>query len=519
MYTYIVVDDESLIRKGTIKKLEALRSEATCIGEAANGEDALSLIRNLNPDLIITDMNMPVLDGTQFLPLLNKEFSNKQIIVISGYKDFAYTKQAIASQAVDYILKPFSKEEIQISVKNAIDIIESKKSIESRIMSSEQAKENARFEYDMQLLRNLILGYHTDNDELTSSRLNFINKTHHMVMVTMHSSAPLEEKIMQAFLSQNGFGDLALYLNHLNNNRMGFLILFVPEKSAVDLSTLLDQILQNLTIFLQTKNQIAAFGISHFHAQLQELNKAFLESVDALNTKNPTAQTGIYEALSQTHEPLRINWERRDEFLFRVEAGMLADMHDLLDELFLYFTTLKDCTLYDVKYYCFALADEIRRIMTNYIEHLKQQNATSSMQNLLNSMFSLEEINMYYEQFFTNITLVMKEQSVFSQKDTIEKIKIYIQKNYQKNLTVEYVSYLFYLNRSYLSHLFKEKTGEKFVDYVNHVRIEKAKQLLVQSDKKMYQISKAVGYDNVKYFFRIFKKIVQVTPDEYRKVN
>lgn len=91
-----------------------------------------------------------------------------------------------------------------------------------------------------------------------------------------------------------------------------------------------------------------------------------------------------------------------------------------------------------------------------------------------------------------------------------------MERNYQKDITQEYISYLFYINRSYLSTLFKARTGEKFVDYLNSIRIEKAKELLAGSQRKMYQVARAVGYDNVKYFFRVFKKKTGITPEQYR---
>jgi two-component system response regulator YesN len=92
-----------------------------------------------------------------------------------------------------------------------------------------------------------------------------------------------------------------------------------------------------------------------------------------------------------------------------------------------------------------------------------------------------------------------------------------MQRNFQNNLTEDFLASLFYLNRSYLSQIFRKRTGMKFVDYLNQLRIEKAKELLTSTDLKMYQIAKRVGYDNPKYFFRIFKKKTGLTPEQYRK--
>ena len=112
---------------------------------------------------------------------------------------------------------------------------------------------------------------------------------------------------------------------------------------------------------------------------------------------------------------------------------------------------------------------------------------------------------------------MLKTESVYALDDVIERVQIYIQRNYQKDLTQDFIASLFYLNRSYLSTLFRQKTGMKFVDYLNDVRIEKSKEMLSGTSRKMYQISKAVGYDNPKYFFRVFKKKVGITPEQYRE--
>jgi two-component system, response regulator YesN len=517
MYTYIVVDDESLIRRGTIKKLEALKETVTCVGEASNGNEALSLIDAQNPDIIITDMNMPIMDGTQFLPLLSDKYPDKRLIIISGYKDFEYTRHAISAKAVDYILKPFSKEEIQKTVLKAIKQIADKHALQNKIDLSESEKERARYEYDIQMLKNVILGYHIASTTISSSQLKFIDKTHDLVLITIRSSTPLLEESLQNFLSENGFGDLAIYLQHIHCNNLGFLILFVPEKAAISVSDLCKQVVNSLSAHLSTLNINTFFGISNVHSDLKSLNSAFGESVAALNSRGICSNQQYTFFSYVANEPLSMNWDKYEEFLFRIESGMTGQIKALLDDLFDYFKSLKHCTLSDVKYYCFQLADNAKIIMSEYLEQVNTNTVSASMQNILNSMFSLIEIKQYYEQFFTNITEILKSKSVYSSNDVIEKMQIYAKRNYYKNLNVEFLSSLFYMNRSYCSHLFKEKTGENFVDFVNQIRIDKAKELLKNTDKKMYQISKSVGYDNVKYFFRIFKKLERITPEQYRK--
>ncbi len=517
MYTYIVVDDESLIRKGTIKKLSALEGRAECIGEASNGMEALKLMEEKNPDIIITDMNMPVMDGGQFLPEVTKRYPDKHIIVISGYKDFEYTKHAIKANAVDYLLKPFRREDIIDAVENAIRRFEDSSTIHNELASSKTEKEAARYEYDISTLKNSILGYHTTEVRLTSEKLNFINDTHNLVLVTLHSEVPLKEEALQNFLSENGFGDLALYLQHIHNHNLGFMILFMPQRSALGTKDLCSQVIRSLsTLFLHTGQKVS-YGISLSHSSLTELNTAFMETVKALNHMgvNDQGKSFFYQEMDYEYS-IPVEWKRSEELLFRIEAGMADKLPELLEDLFSYLAVLPGCTLYDAKNYCFSLADRAKWIMTQYFEQVDPGSVNSSVQSILNTMFSLQEIKQYYLQFFTNLSHILADKSIYASDNTIEKVKAYIERNYQKNLTIEFVSSLFYMNRSYLSHLFKEKTGDNFVNYLNTVRLTKAKEQLKNTDKKLYSIAKAVGYDNVKYFFRVFKKYEGLTPEQYR---
>ena len=513
MYTYIVIDDEELTRKGTIAKLKPLKDMVECVGEAGDGKEALLLIESTDPDIIITDMNMPNISGAILLPMLAESYPDKPIIVISGYKDFEYTKQAIRAKAVDYLLKPFGRDDIGASVHKAINYIKSAAQIRSTLSDQEQEKENACYEYDIQALKNLILGYHSEALKLTSKRLSFINNTHNFILMTLHSPELLNENQIHDYLQENGFGDLALFLQYTNNRHLGFFILFIPEQSVLNPVSVCSQIAGNFEE--QFDSRILA-GISRVHDELFHLHDAFLETVTALDCRTLTDSRHICIYEGEKNAVCHFKWCREEELLFRIETGEGETIPTLVDELFLYLKEFEGATYLDIKYYCYQLSESTRTILYHYFDQPPATSIYTSTQSLLNTMFTVDEMKEYYLQFFINISKFLYDNNIYASDDTISKIRLYIEKNYYKDLSLELLSSFFYLNRSYLSHLFKSRTGQNFVDYLNDVRIEKAKLLLMNSDKKMYQIAKATGYDNIKYFFRIFKKKTGVTPEQWK---
>lgn len=516
MYNYIVIDDESLIRKGTIKKLQPMSDIVQCVGEAKDGNEGLTLIEQFHPDFIIMDMQMPCMNGMTLLPILSEQYPDMPKIVISGFKDFDYIKQAISSNAVDYLLKPFSKETLQNCVKTTIQKLDDTQKNTEQLVDFSNQREAVCYEYDKQFLINLILGYHTGNTGISSKKLNFINDTHQLILMTLYFNTDKSDLDIQEWLEDSGFGDLALYLSDTSIPDIGFLILFMPNNHVISNTSLARQVSDAILALTDSSHVHMLIGISQLHRSLQDLHLAFNETSLALNRQLISSNSSVCFCYKKEENPPRLDiWSREDEFLFRVETGMLEEIIQLTDELFDWFLSLSKFTLADAKYYCYTLSNKCH-LMLNY--YLKQSTPASSgsIQNVVRHIFKLDELKTYYKQFFLNIGGLLQKNNVYAIDDPIERIKIYMQHNFQKNLTQDFIASLFYLNRSYLSTLFKQKTGMKFVDYLNEIRIEKAKNLLTTTNSKMYRIAKTCGYENTKYFFRIFKKKVGCTPEEYR---
>ena len=512
MYRYIIVDDEEPIQKGILKKLESMEDTIACVGTAFNGEDALTLIEEKNPDIIITDMNMPVMSGKTLLKELTLRYSSKQIIVVSGYKDFEYLHEAIVAHAIDYILKPFGKTEIIKAMQKAIRNIEEHSTF---TLSLDENNETSNLNNDLNIIRNIIYDKPVSSTEMNSHRLFYINSSNHMLMITLHSSEIISEVSMQKFLDDNEFGNYAVYLQHESNPNISFLILFIPENSLIDYGKFSQQITDSILSLYRNSVDSLILGLSNIHQNIRELHTAFEESVNAMNCRKISDNYKVYAYPQSPGSYQTIIWPQEDEFMFRLETGNLLEIRHLVDCLFDYLQTLP-ITVNDIKQYCINLTDKTRLLMTQYFKQVHPISISHSSHAVFFTMFTLNEFQQYYIQFFTNVAIALKDKNFYTDSNIVEQMKLYIQNNFQKNISIELLSNLFYLNRSYCSSIFKERTGQNFTDYLNTLRIEHAKKLLVSTNKKNTQIALDSGYPNVKYFYRIFKKKTKMTPEAYR---
>lgn len=519
MYRCLIIDDEKLTREGTKEKLRPLSDRIICVGEASNGEEGLQMIQSLRPDLIITDMKMPVLGGERLLPILAERYPDIYIIVISGYQDFEYSKAAIRARAVDYLLKPFSEQDLAQAVNQAIASMENASATENRIKESEAYREALYYAQDLKKLQGLLLGQEEELPAFTSSRLAFIQRSRSLHVLLVHFDASLDETDIQSFLAQQEYGSRCLFLTHSYTASLGFLLIFYPEEAPTKTEELCLSILERLSSYLLVEGRHFFAGISALHHSLTELNTALQESIQALNSKKLSECQLAYAYTPGSLPPNSISWSGEYRLLFCIESGETEEVQELTRELFSYYESLPSISLGDIKYSCLKFATQVRLMLNQYIPWISGDSKETSIQNMLDTMFSIEELSSYYLQFFHTVASALREESVYSDEDIVVNVKTYLEKNYQKDLTVELVASLFHMNRSYLSHIFKKRQGESFKDYLNHIRLTQAKALLRTTDKKIYQIAKGAGYDNVRSLYRAFKKFEHTTPEQYRALT
>lgn len=517
MYTYIIIDDEELTRIGTKEKLSSITDQALCVGEADNGEKGLRLVQMFHPDIVITDMKMPVLGGEKLLPILAEKYPDIYIIVISGYQDFEYSRQAIRARAVDYILKPFSAEDIICAVKQAISAIQDDSFTADQIRESESYKEALHYAQDTELLQQMIQGYELENMEFTSSRLSFVGINSFLYFILLQSDSLLSEDVIQSFFADHEYNGMCLYLPHKHAANLGFLLLFFPENIPLRSRNLMEHITKELVFFLHAQGENVSCGVSQFHRALSQLHQAYKESIQALNQKTLSDNRALFLSENPTASVSGPGiWPEENRLLFYIESAQTEEVHQLTRELFTFYRTFSQAALETIKFHLLRFTSQLKLMMNFYVPQISPSSRDSSIQNMLDTMFSLTELENYFLQFFTTLATSLQKDNIYSDSDIVVNVKTYIDHNYQKDISVEFVASLFHMNRSYLSHIFKKKQGQSFKDYLNLVRLEHAKSLLKQTNKKIYQIATAVGYDNVRSLYRVFKKMEHTTPEQYR---
>jgi len=517
MYTYIVVDDEPLTRKGILKKLESFSGSISCVGEAANGEEGLELVKALNPDIIITDMNMPGTDGGMFLVNIREILPDIPIIVISGYKDFEYAHKAIEYNACKYILKPFPKEEIHQAMDIAIKSIEEHQQSADYISKISEEQESIKYEYDVQTLKSLILGYQTDIGQFHSTVFSALfreNRIYYLLL--LNSENEISPTIMQDFLTENEMTHFCIYVPKLQNESLSALILSFEEHHENRIQPYVKKISFSLIQYFADQDTLLSIGISSPRQGLDSSHLAYKEAGDALNSTTRSDQEHYYFYSGVEQEIHPITWSMEEIFLFRVETAETDSVNKLICSLFDECAKDESLTLRDMKYYCLHLINQGRQILNDYIK-VSSSTDSNNAKTILENIFSFDELQNYITIFFSNIHSMLEKNNNYMSSDVVDQIMMYTEKKYYNDLNLDFLASLFYMNRSYISHLFKKNTGITYSSYLTQLRISKAMELLEKTDKKPYQIAKAVGYDNNKYFFRIFKKETGYTPEEYRE--
>lgn len=518
MLKILVADDEELVRRGLIKAIGRINQKIEEIKEASDGKEALRIIRTFNPDIVLTDIKMPLMDGLEMIAKARQEGLNPAFVIISGYEEFSYAKRAMQYGVESYLLKPIDEDEL-----NDI-IIEHSNNINNFKESLERAN---NYKKTINFLKNLlyesVLQIDTKKqgkNSVTFQYKNFYVAISYVYDIVTKCEGDASIETIAQFFYEKKIQDSKAYQTYIFENKVAELVCVIngDDISPGSIKKYLTQI--SYTIKENMKMDIF-FGLS----------KSFYD-IDCTHEAYTGAQLAIMNKIYESHKKVFYAGEERTFDRFE-QADFVHYKTKCLDSLLnLDKNELSHCIggffvrLSEKHVNPKDLEDILKRFLTEILKDISRDRLdfyvpTDKYIGRLEFTAknnSLEGIKKFYFQVFNEIY----NDHLSSQSDNSRKIiqmaKTYIQNHCFDKISLSTMSQKLQMSSAYLSHLFKKETGYNFIDYVTEVKMKKAKELLVTSpDLKIYEIAYKLGYNDVKYFNRVFKRIFSKTPGEYRE--
>jgi two-component system response regulator YesN len=506
----LIVDDELIVREG-LKYVIDWTALGFCIcDDAATGEEAIRKIKKYNPDLILLDIRMPDMDGTDLIEQVRKNGYTGDFIIISGYSDFKYAQTALHYGASFYLTKPIDEEALAKAVSSVKDKI-----IKSR--EKEKSLSQYRTKAKATVIRDLLQGSEP-NDSINYLEMGLYAPIYQVVIY---------EGFHPYFTAYN-FADLLKVTNQGNSSFEHIIldnrnIILLKGTYAIDrLNTILAYYKNGTqkgspldSVFLacgRTVSELSEIGNSYEDCRLLMARRFFCEenqhvlSYEVLTGLAPH-QSGINAGQSQFYSEKLTNYiQARNK---RMISVVLEELNNFL------YNSSDDSTT--IKHFLVDIFLQTKQTIMQKYSNMSIPFAHNSLIiELIEKKQYLYEIIRYFDEQFE---MIVRAVTSSSNEYIFDDILYYIDHNYSEPLKLETIASLFGYNSSYLGKLFTQKMNQSFNSYLDEVRIKHSVELLDQTDLKVYEIAEKVGYSNVNYFHQKFKKIKGLSPAEYRKEN
>ncbi|MNH90492.1 putative response regulatory protein [compost metagenome] len=534
----ILVDDEKHVRDAVRILVDWQHYGIEQILEAPNGQIAMELIAAEKPEIIVTDMMMPVKNGVELMEWIHTNAPTSKTIVISGHDDFSLLRHTVKYGGMDYILKPIDAEQLNDALGKAIDTW--RKEEETRCQSRERNIEmnQLRPVYWDKLLSKLVAEpsyYEAVADQLDKEFE--IDRTITTCRVAILSLDTMEQSLKNKFANNLDllfFSLINICNEFLRAQKLG--IAFRNGNTENEIILLLTGNLDNAMKLLNTINDGMKtslrskldFGIGETHPFPAGITLSYRQAYEALRNRNllikkswvhcsPMQDRMARKVLHFSDFEERIRLAIRSGSSDQVNAAIQLWMDSVLQQETI---TLEQLHLWWNEYSLLR-----RRWVQEFFPAAEEENTESHVSmEPDNLIIPLDEqgilsLPLWQEELTRSILFLTKELLEHQQKDhkTIFDIAKYVENHYHEDLTLQDIANQFYLSREYISRKFKQEFKVNLSDYLGKIRIDKAKMLLLNPHLRISQIADMVGYQDEKYFSKVFKKNEGLSPNEYRK--
>lgn len=506
----VIVEDEVRIKEGLAKLIKKLYPDHTVEAMASNGKEGLACIRKYRPDLVFTDIRMPVMDGLEMLEQIRSEGIETKAVILSAYTEFEYAQKSMRLHVSDYLIKPIVVGEF-MRVMNRIEEEFERKMREvpeevGNLSNLLSAFLYGTMEYDLQTERYLLKKYG-------------ITKEKPLLVMNCYLGKFYEEKFQEAkkelrfWFSEKK--DIAYEVIEMEKEHSLAVVIYQYSDAQE-----FERWFQTRVLFdnRERSSGILSYGIMeakhisdigkvhHTLLQYMDWNIVFGERILISYPKIRNVKTVLCVYPMNLEADMKAAICSRDDH--RTEA--------VLEQFFAYF---KNGKLYEPKKVkeCFvrflwSMMSIIREIKGEALQEVNQQKILEEIM----SAQSLDEL----ESISAGLLKSMKnEEEKCNLSLSVMRAKNMVQEFYYTGINLEDIAHKLNLSAEYLGTQFRKETGVNFSIYIRDFRIAKAKELLIATTLKQYEVAQKIGYSDSKYFGKVFKEVTGLSPAEYRKAN
>lgn len=504
MYQMVIVDDEPIVREG-LKKLITWEDYGFQIcSEGIDGIDGLNQVLKHKPDLVLVDVKMPGLNGLELIRRAKEHGHSGYFIILTGYSDFEFAKSAISLGVKDYLLKPVDEDELAANLNKIKKELDERQNMKHHILLNEHTVRE-------EILRRLLL-YSDEKEELHRLMASYpVNLNYSRFCIAILSNEKSESGILE-FPSKEKLIWMLKGLDHVEE-------IAIEDKWVIlskgrSYQELLERLVENNTKLEQVYHSKYFIAVGHDVLYWEDIHFSYecanmlLEYQFTYRNEATVSIRALEESKGMTIDHLY------EDISMQIEIGNLEALKESFDTIEEY---CKGKLLKEAEIRMFLVQNMF--LLRNVLE---QRYATKKAEfpsfddlaaRIKKADTFLELLTLGF-QYCKNLSEII---AVSGPDNVILRVKAYLEKNYQKDLKLEGIAKLFHYNSAYLGKLFKKETGENFNNYLDQIRINNAKRMLMETDYKVYQVSEQVGYSNIDYFYSKFKRYVGISPKEFKR--
>ena len=503
MYKVFIVDDEPFIIEGLYDILDWTALGLEIVGHAENGLQAMEAMAFTPVDVLITDISMPVMDGLSLIGEARKRQRDLKVIILSGYNEFDYLKQGMRLGIENYLLKPINVDELESTLRNTVDKLDSTKS--SRLYSAfdvQILKDNTLYRW---MNRQIAPAEFMERADLLGVRLDRPYMVAAVLRATSDGSVfELADHLLEGYPGMTRFRDVD-----------GDAVLITSMEDGQSEKTRLMEALDKLGLALEEQGTAVHIGVGTVVGKPEEVPDSYREAKQSLEyfmvlpDRRLIDYAGLEEIGGGPKRHVAIAWDEYAKLILaKDEKGLIGRIRDDFEHM----QQSEHIRPEDLHSAAFELVIRFKMELEQ-IKHSDESGIFMTGLDKVRESASLESlIRSLQEVAKATVQSLLQDMK----NPVVSQVLVHIHNHYADELSLKTLGAQYHIHPVYLGQLFHKETGETFAEYINKFRIEKAKQQLKNTNLKVQEIARNVGYWETGYFYKQFRKYVGISPTDYK---